>query len=91
LTIRNLTARELRLGSIMSVITIKRTVSKGKRAKTSTNGRSIRQFARDFFATENHLEFVVEALLFAVLLVISAWPIVAAADAINDLLQTGAS
>jgi len=75
----------------MRIITIKRTVFTRERAKTSTSCRSIRQFAQDFFATENHLEFVVEALIFAVLLVISAWPIVAAATAISELLQTGAS
>ena len=75
----------------MPIITIKRTVFTRERAKTSTSRRSIRQFAQDFFATENHLEFVVEAPLFAVLLVISAWPIVAAASAINELLQTWAS
>ena len=75
----------------MPIITIKRTVFTRERAKTSTSRRSIRQFAQDFFATENHLEFVVEALLFGALLAISAWPIVAAASAINELLQTGAS
>jgi len=69
----------------------KRTVFTRERAKTSTSRRSIRRFAQDFFATENHLKFAVEALLFAVLLVISAWPIVAAASAINDLLQTAAN
>jgi uncharacterized membrane protein len=74
----------------MRIITIKRTVFTRERAKTSTSRRSIRQFAQDFFATENHLEFAVEALLFAVLLIISAWPIVAAASAISELLQTGA-
>jgi len=75
----------------MRIITSKRTVFTRERSKTSTSRRSIRQFAQDFFATENHVEFAVEALLFAVLLVISAWPIVAAASAINDLLQTGAN
>jgi len=70
----------------MRLITIKRTVAKGKRAKASTSRRSIRQFAGDFFATENHLEFAIEAVLFGALLAISAWPIVAAASAINDIL-----
>jgi hypothetical protein len=69
----------------MRLITIKRTVFKKDRAKTSTR-RSIRQFARDFFATENHLEFAIEALIFGALLAISAWPIVAAAGAISELL-----
>jgi hypothetical protein len=70
----------------MHLITIKRTVFRRERAKTPTTRRSIRQFARDFFATENHLEFAIEALLFGALLAISAWPIVAAAKAINGLL-----
>jgi hypothetical protein len=70
----------------MRLITIKRTVFKRNRAKPSTSRRSIRQFARDFFATENHLEFAIEAVLFGALLAISAWPIVAAARAINDIL-----
>ena len=42
--------------------------------------------ARDFFATENHIEFVIEALLFGTLLAISTWPIAAAASAISQLL-----
>jgi hypothetical protein len=69
----------------MRLITIKRTIFKKERAKTSTR-RPIRQFARDFFATENHLEFAIEALIFGALLAISAWPIVAAAGAIGGLL-----
>jgi hypothetical protein len=89
LTIRNLTAEEQPLPSIMRVIRIKRTVPKGKTA--STDCRSIRQFARNFFALENHLEFAIEALLFAALLAISAWPIVAAANAINEFLGKAAS
>jgi hypothetical protein len=56
----------------MRLITIKRTGFKRERAKTSTSRRSIRQFARDFFATENHFEFAIEALLFGALLAISA-------------------
>jgi hypothetical protein len=70
----------------MRVIKIKRNVFKRERAKASTSRRSIRQFARDFFATENHLEFAIEAVIFGALLAISAWPIVAAAGAISQLL-----
>ncbi len=69
----------------MRVITIKRTVSREKRART-TRGRFDLEFARDFFAGENHLEFAVEALLFGALLLLSAWPMVAAVGAINGLL-----
>jgi len=37
------------------------------------------------------VEFAIEALVFGALLAISAWPIVAAAGAISELVQTGAS
>jgi hypothetical protein len=74
----------------MRVIRIKRTVSPEKQTTTSTR-RSFLEFARDFFARENHLEFAIEALLFAALLAISAWPIVALAGAIQALLQTAAT
>jgi len=69
----------------MRVITIKRNVSKEKRART-TRGRFALEFARDFFAGENHLEFAIEALLFGALFALSAWPIVVAAGAIDQLL-----
>ena len=69
----------------MRVITIKRNVSKEKRART-VRGRFVLEFARDFFAIENHLEFAVEALLFGALLALSAWPIIVAAGVIDRLL-----
>jgi hypothetical protein len=69
----------------MRVITIKRNVSKEKRARTR-RGRFALEFARDFFASENHFEFAVEALLFGALLALSAWPIIVAAGAIERLL-----
>jgi hypothetical protein len=68
----------------MRVITIKRNVSKEKRTRT-TRRRFVLEFARDFFAGENHLEFAVEALLFGALLALSAWPIIVAAGAIDQL------
>jgi hypothetical protein len=69
----------------MRVVTIKRNVSKEKRARI-TRRRFVLEFARDFFAGENHLEFAVEALLFGALLALSAWPIIVAAGAIDRLL-----
>jgi hypothetical protein len=69
----------------MYVITIKRTVRKTKEAGT-TKGRLVLQFARDFFAGENHLQFAIEALLFGALLALCAWPIIAAAGAIGQVL-----
>jgi len=69
----------------MGIITIKRTVSKIKQPRT-TRGRFILQFARDFFASENHTQFAIEALVFAALLALCAWPIIAAAGAIGQAL-----
>jgi hypothetical protein len=89
LTIRNLTAQMVRLGSIMRAIKIQRTIVKGQVTKTPPNRRSVRQFARDFFANENLREFVIEALLFGVLLGISSWPIVSAVGAIQQFLASG--
>ncbi len=69
----------------MRVIKIKRTSQNKKPTVPADRGR-FREFARNFFAGENHWDFAIEALIFAALLAISAWPIVAAASAINDLL-----
>jgi hypothetical protein len=69
----------------MRIITIKRTVSKVRRERTA-RGRFVLQFARDFFAGENHLQFAIEAFLFGALLALCAWPIIAAAGAISQVL-----
>jgi hypothetical protein len=69
----------------MGIITIKRTLRKTEGPGT-TKGRLVLQFARDFFAGENHLQFAIEALLFGALLALCAWPIIAAADAISQVL-----
>ena len=73
----------------MHTIKIRRTIRKSERSKVPGKRRFL-QFAQSFFAGENHLEFAFEALLFAVLLAVSAWPIVAAAGAINEFLRAGA-
>jgi len=65
----------------MRVIKIQRTIRSELKRR-----RSIRQCTRDFFAKENNLEFAIEAIAFGTLLAISAWPIVAVADAINRFL-----
>ena len=70
----------------MRVIKIQRTIGKDKKVTRPTAGRSLGQFARVFFAGENQIEFATEALLFGALLAISAWPLLAAADAISELL-----
>ena len=75
----------------MSVITVKRTVSRRTPNKTSTTRRSFRELTRGYFASEKSWEFIIEALLFAIIVAISAWPIFAAADALNEFLQRTAS
>jgi hypothetical protein len=58
----------------MHVIKFQRRVRKGNYGASSASRRSIRQFGREFVAKENHIEFVIEALLFGVLVAVSAWP-----------------
>ncbi len=53
--------------------------------------RSFRGLTRSYFASEKSWEFAVEALLFAIIAAISAWPIFAASDALNQFLQRMAS
>ena len=74
----------------MSVITVKRTVIRPRRRsgnKISTTRRSFRELTRSYFASEKRWEFAIEALFFAIIVAISAWPIFAAADALNEFLQ----
>ena len=49
--------------------------------------RSFLGLTRSYFASEKSWEFAIEALLFVILLAISAWPVVAAVDALNEFLQ----
>jgi hypothetical protein len=70
----------------MSVITVKRTVIRLMPKKRSAMGRSFRELTRGYFASERTWEFVIEALLFAIMMAVSAWPIIAAADALNKFL-----
>ena len=74
----------------MSVLTVKRTVIRPRRRsgnKISTTRRSFRELTRSYFASEKSWEFAIEALFFAIIVAISAWPIFAAADALNEFLQ----
>jgi hypothetical protein len=70
----------------MRVIKIKRIITQNKKPSAPADRRRFREFVRNFFASENHWDFAIEALIFAALLAISAWPIFAAAGAINSLL-----
>jgi hypothetical protein len=53
--------------------------------------RSFRQLSRSYSASEKSWEFGIEALLFTIIVAISAWPVLAAADALNQFLQRTAS
>ncbi len=74
----------------MNVITVKRVIRRTPK-KTSVVRRSFRELTRRFFAHEMKWQFVVEALLFAIIVVISAWPVFAVADALNRFLQQTAN
>jgi len=84
----------------MSVITVRRTVIKrtpretpikrmviNRTAKRTSSIRgSFHDLTRRYFASENRLEFAIEAFLFAIIATISALPIVAAAGALSEFL-----
>ena len=80
----------------MSVITVKRPFRKrtpdtvnmtdGRQYRRSSLLRSFRQLSRSYFASEKSWEFVIEALLFAIIVTISALPIFAIADALHRFL-----
>jgi hypothetical protein len=53
----------------------------------STGRRSLRELTRRYFAYETKFQFVIEALLFAIIAAISVWPILGAANALNQFLR----
>jgi hypothetical protein len=71
----------------MSVITVKRTVMRRAPNKILATRRSFRESTRSYFASEKSWEFAIEALFFAILVAISAWPVFAAVGALNEFLQ----
>jgi hypothetical protein len=57
-------------------------------AKTrSTMLRSFRGLTRNYFAHETRWQLAIEILLFAIIAALSAWPILAAASALNEFLN----
>jgi len=72
----------------MTAITVKRTIVRRTPAQTSARRRSLRELARRYFASESNLEFAIEALLFAIIAAISAWPVITAVGALQELLQS---
>jgi hypothetical protein len=90
LTIRNLTRRASALSKrlVMTVITLKRTIGRPTDAQRSATRGSLRELARSYLAGERKAEFTIEALLFAIIVAISAWPIIEAVNALNEFLQS---
>jgi hypothetical protein len=71
----------------MNIIIVKRRVTRRTPYRQSLVLRSFRRLARSYFAREKSLEFVLEALLFAIIVAISGWPVFIAADALSGFLQ----
>jgi len=71
----------------MTAIKVKRTVIRRTRAKSSATRQSLRELSRCYLAGERMVEFTIEALLFAIIVAISAWPVLAAANALSEFLQ----
>src|SRR5262249_13475420 len=90
LTIRNLTRRASALSNrpVMTAITVKRTIVKRACAQRSTSHRSFRELAQSYLASERSVQFAIEALLFAIIVAISTWPVFAAAGALHEFLQS---
>ena len=74
----------------MNVITVRRTVFRTAN-KRLRRRRSFRELTRAYFTRENSLEFVIEALLFVIIVAISAWPILTAAGALHQFFQRALS
>ena len=93
LTIRNLTQRASGLSNrcAMTAITVKRTIVRRTRAQRFATRRSPLQLAQSYLAGERKVEFTIEALLFAIIVAISAWPILDAVNALNQFLQRAPS
>jgi hypothetical protein len=56
------------------------------RDQRSATRQSLREFSRSYLAGERTVEFTIEALLFAIIVAISAWPVFAAANAFSAFL-----
>jgi hypothetical protein len=70
----------------MTTITVKRTIVRRTRDQRSATRQSLRELSRSYLARERTVEFTIEALLFAIIVAISAWPVLAAANALSEFL-----
>ncbi|HET9419148.1 MAG TPA: hypothetical protein VFO30_07395 [Chthoniobacterales bacterium] len=70
----------------MKVLKVKRVIRKASAHERSTMGAAPGEFMRHYFTHESWWHFAIEALVFAALAAISAWPIFAAIDAMSKFL-----
>ena len=82
-----ITVRRTVFHGIPKETSVKRRVVNGRSRKNSITGRSLRELARAYVAREDSLEFALEVLFFAIIVAISAWPILAAAGALQEFFQ----
>ena len=70
----------------MTTITVKRTIVRRTRDQKPATRQSLRELSRSYLAGERIVEFTIEALLFAIIVATSAWPVFAAANALSEFL-----
>jgi len=70
----------------MTAITVKRTIVRRTRDQRSATRQSLRELSRSYLAGEKTVEFTIEALLFAIIVAVSVWPVFAAANALSEFL-----
>jgi len=71
----------------MAAIRVKRTIIRRAHVQQSETGRTFPELARSYLAGERTKEFAIEALLFAIIVAISEWPVFAATGALAEFLQ----
>ena len=71
----------------MTAMTVKRTIIRRAHAQPSEARRTFRALAQSYLAGERATEFAIEALFFAIIVAISAWPVLEAAGALAEFLQ----
>lgn len=70
----------------MSLIIKTNTPGGGAPSEKSPTRRSFRELTRRYFTHETKWQFIIEAVLFGIIIAISAWPIFAAADALRKFV-----
>jgi hypothetical protein len=70
----------------MTAITVKRTIVRRTCDQRPATRQSLRELSRSYLAGERTVEFTIEALLFAIIVAVSAWPVFAAANALSEFL-----